>query len=383
VKALQPRMSRATSETLDRLAKQAWNGGKVLSVYLDLDPSSFATAGARDTQITSLLSEAERLVEDHQGAEKKALRKDLELVRQFLTFEDNWAKNARALAIFCSSRQGLFEVLDVPFRLDSRVSIGSSPLLGPLREDLYPDKWCVLLVNRRTARIFSGAPDSLRQVGEVTDRVHRQHDQGGWSQARYARSVEKSMKDHLTHVAEALFDLQKKRRFDHLAVGAMPELWPEVEARLHSDLLKILAGRIELDVENSSAEEVGEELKKLVAIREHQKEKEMLERLRQEIGTGDRAAAGLEQVLDCLNEARVETLLVAEGFETSGVACPNCGWLAISGSECPLDGSFLEREPDLVSKAAERTISRSGEVHVVRYHPDLQALGSIAALLRF
>ena len=46
--------------TLRRLSGLRPERGKVLTLYLDLDPSTFATPAARATAITSLLDEAER-----------------------------------------------------------------------------------------------------------------------------------------------------------------------------------------------------------------------------------------------------------------------------------------------------------------------------------
>ena len=49
-------------ERLRRLAPLKPAEGRVLSVYLNLDPSEFATPQARATQITSLLDEADAYV---------------------------------------------------------------------------------------------------------------------------------------------------------------------------------------------------------------------------------------------------------------------------------------------------------------------------------
>src|SRR5919106_1171043 len=80
--------------------------------------------------------------------------------------------------------------------------------------DGLEERWCVLLVNRRNARFFVGGAGSLEETDRVEDDVHSQHDQGGWSQARYQRSVEKEKDDHLVHVAEVAFATYKRRGFD-------------------------------------------------------------------------------------------------------------------------------------------------------------------------
>ena len=60
------------------------------------------------------------------------------------------------------------------------------------------------LVSRRSARVLSGPADRLEERQRIEDNVHGQHDQGGWSQARHERSVDKDADDHLRRVAEML-----------------------------------------------------------------------------------------------------------------------------------------------------------------------------------
>src|SRR3954447_15238161 len=52
-----------SSDTLRRLAELRPDG-KVISLYLNLDPSEFASGQARATEINSLLDEAERKARD-------------------------------------------------------------------------------------------------------------------------------------------------------------------------------------------------------------------------------------------------------------------------------------------------------------------------------
>ena len=80
--------------------------------------------------------------------------------------------------------------------------------------------------------------------------MHQQHDQGGWSQANYQRSVEQEELNHLRPAPETLFTRFKRHPFDHLVVGAPDELAGEAEQRLHPYLRARLAGRIGIDVEN-------------------------------------------------------------------------------------------------------------------------------------
>src|SRR3712207_8735022 len=73
-----------TSGRRRRLNEMRPEQGRVLSVYIDLDPSEFATGAARATQITSVCDEAERLAEqldDLDHDESVALREDIHRLR--------------------------------------------------------------------------------------------------------------------------------------------------------------------------------------------------------------------------------------------------------------------------------------------------------------
>ncbi len=92
--------------------------------------------------------------------------------------------------------------------------------------------WCVLLVTRDTARVFRGGPTALREVRELHSDVKNQHAAGGWSQARFERSVEREVEWHLEAATDLLFQLFKRRPFEHLVIGANNEsLRPALDGR--------------------------------------------------------------------------------------------------------------------------------------------------------
>jgi peptide subunit release factor 1 (eRF1) len=239
-------------------------------------------------------------------------------------------------------------------------------------------------VNRRTARLFCGAPESLEEVALVEDDVPGQHDQGGWSQSRYQRSIDKDVADHLKHVAEVVFLQMKREMPAGILIGAPQELAGDFEGALHPYLKERLAGRIDIDVENSTPDDVrrcaAERIEKVARKRED----EALARLAEEFARGGRAASQLGDVLAALHEQRVEVLLVDRGFSAPGVVCPQCGWLGGAGfSECQADGTPVERRDDIVEAAIERAITQSADVHILRDRPELASHGHIAAVLRF
>jgi peptide chain release factor subunit 1 len=371
-------------DALRRLAEVRLDRPVVLSLYLDLDPAQFATPPARATAVRSLLDEAERRLRERDGLahqDRADLQASLERAGALLQNELP-TEGAQSVAVFASDASGLFEVLALPRPVPSRVAIGRSPLVGPLARLERRERWCVALVSRRDARIFRGSPESLREVEQVHDVVFGQHDQGGWSQARYQRGIEKEKDDHLRHTAEVLMKHFKRRPFQRLILGGPREVVADFESKLHGYLSERLGGRIEVDVDTATPEQVLAKTQPLFEEIEEQREAAALDRL----GEGGRAAFDLQEVLRALNERRVECLLVDERFAAPGTTCPECGWLGPDGERtCPVDGTKLEPLDDLTDAAIELTLQQSAEILAVRRRREelQERAGGIAAMLRF
>src|SRR3954449_577716 len=86
---------------LARLRPGAGEG--VLSLFLNLDPSEFATPPARETEIRSLIDAAERSLRDAEQLSRdgrQSLKHDIARAREYLASAD--FSGAHGLALFCS-----------------------------------------------------------------------------------------------------------------------------------------------------------------------------------------------------------------------------------------------------------------------------------------
>lgn len=345
--------------------------GKVLSLYVNLDPTELPTPQDRETAVKSLLAEAER----RQGASHA----DVERVQRFFR-EEFSPKGVGSVAVFCSAEADVFEVVEMPRAVPWAAVVDDAPFVTPLTEVASPTRWFVLLVNRRTGRMLGGTREGLRELAAVTDYVEGRHDQGGWSQANFQRHIDEQARDHVKHVCDELF--ARRRLFDKLLVATTTELWPEVQAKLHHDLKERLAGRIELDVEHVSTGDVLREATPFIEEDERRREREALDRLSEALARAGKASSGLDNVLRAVNERRVETLMLVPGFGAPGLACPSCDFLGSRGRSCPIDGSRLQRREDVVPVLVERVLEAAGDVIVLRHH-EKPGAEPVAALLRY
>jgi peptide subunit release factor 1 (eRF1) len=365
-------------DTLRRLAELRPHEGKVVSIYLNLDPTEFASGAARSTAINSVIDEAARAARD----EDPSVREDVERVRDLFKGFD--FQGAHGVAVFACGSEDLLEVIKLPRAVGNAVVIDEAPYVEPLAEVQSDARYGVVLVNRQIARIFRGSRHRLDEVARVEDEVHGRHDQGGWSQARYQRSIEKEATDHLKNAGDELLRLHTRRPFEALFVGAPEAVYKDFCARLHPYLRERVVGRIEIDVEHTGVDEVQHAAKPTIDEYERKLEKDALDRLQQAIASGRRGASGLEDTLAALNEQRVELLLLQDNFDSAGVCCPQCGWLGPSGVQtCPADGTHTVERDDITDLAVRRAITQSAQVVRVRDDARLEPIGSIAAVLRF
>ncbi|MBA2644722.1 MAG: hypothetical protein H0U80_04690, partial [Solirubrobacterales bacterium] len=148
-----------TRADLRALADARPERGRVLSVFLNLDPAEFASAPARSTAINSVLNEAEREIGQLEGLEHDelaGLRADLVRVRDELARDGLAADGTQGVAIYACSLGELFQVLHLPVPIRTHAVIERTPYLEPLVGPVQQESWGVVLANRRMARLFRG-----------------------------------------------------------------------------------------------------------------------------------------------------------------------------------------------------------------------------------
>ena len=361
---------------------------RVISLYLDLDPERFATKPARASQIRSLLDQAAREVdrmEELPHEDKIGLREDIKRIDAFLSSPEAPFKGARSLALFCATRDGLFEAIQLTRPVPARVVIEPVPYVEPMLAAVERRRWLVALVNRRSAWLLAGSPERLTERERVDGNVRGQHDQGGWSQARYERSVDKDVMDHLRAVAETVNRRWRQERFDRVVVGGPQEVVARFEDLLADEVRDRLAPeKADVDLSSATEAEVRSEVEQIVLEDERRGERDVLDRFGDAVGSGSRAAAGLADTLEALNERRVQTLLLGPGFDRVGGRCPSDGMLvADPDGKCPGDGTPLQRIDHLREAVVEAAVFQDADVLAITHHPEREPRDGIGALLRF
>jgi peptide chain release factor subunit 1 len=377
--------SDVTQDRLQRLATfEPADGGRVLSLYLNLDPhANLHAPEVRRSAVNSLLDEAARAVEGEEGIDHDvhmALREDVGRAREELeaNLDDGWAEGAHALALFVCGPSDLFEVLRLPRPVDSRVTIADRPAIEPLAEVGPAEPWAVLLLDGNDARLLEGLGDRLTE----TDSEHSDHGgrtrRGGMSAQRYERSVGMEANDFLRGVAELLEEADRRRAYKRIFVGTTERHFGAFTDALSTPMREKITARFDAGADWESPHAIRERVEPLLQVDETHREREALDRV------GANGVRGIVDVLPALYERRVGTLLLEPGLEHPGVVCPKCRWaLAEERGTCPVDGETMQPHPNLVEWAVEVAVEQDAEVLPVRRHDDLADHGGIAAALRF
>jgi peptide chain release factor subunit 1 len=362
----------------------------LISAFIDLDPSRFATGLARATQINSLLDQAQQQLHarglEHQ--DRMALELDIKRVDKFLRDELD-ASGACGVAIYCSGRESLFEAIKLQHPVAPDIVIETIPKLEPLLPAPEPACVCVTLVNRRDARFFIPLGPSSHFDEHLHDEVRGQHRQGGWSEANYERSIEADVDAHLRRSAARLYELWRSERFDRLVLGGPHEVVTRFTSELHSDLHAVLdEGELAMQVNTASAREIDEAL---VPLRQRWRELaqwQALQRLLSMLDVREGTAVGVPGTLAALARRQVGTLVLGPRADEDGGECPQCGQLFATngGSSCETDGSELRHVHSLRSAMVRSAVLQDAEVIVLDDYddrPEISAFSGIGAILRY
>ncbi|MGE5407684.1 MAG: Vms1/Ankzf1 family peptidyl-tRNA hydrolase [Syntrophothermus sp.] len=350
-----PDLREVERDDLRALSGLGEEGERVLSLYVGLDQPQAPTGRSRGEELVSRLTAAEeKLRVEASNGDTAALDACLSRVHSALDGAAITDPAVHGVGVICPEHGELRAyALRRPPGFDLAASFRPGAALEPLVEALPGPAWAAIVVDRQHGRVFRGTELGLIEVAEVEDEVHRWHAQGGWSQARYQRGIEKETRDHVRRVCELTERLHERRPIDHLAVVAPAELWPVVEDSLHPYLRERLAGHVAVDVGDAEPDEVLDRCAELIAEQRELRAGALLARLDQDLGSGGGAVAGEEGVLRAAGERRIEVLLVAAGSRSERV-------------ERAVEGA-LAQAADVVVVPPERLDAPDGIAALLRY----------------
>ena len=372
-----------TWSQLRELASFRAEKGCATSVYLNLDPSAVPTAGDAQTRMNALLSSAEKVDrKDLTHEQRGALKADFARIARW--FDDDFDRDgARGVAVFSAGLDNFWRTLALPEPVPDRFKISRDFFLAPLVPVVARvDGTIVVVVGREQGHLYRLQAGRLREIEDRFEEQPGQHDQGGWSQARYQRHIEHLVQEHLKGVAEVLDRSRRRLSVPKIVLVGSEEVRSEFMDALSADVREAVVGWAPAEA-HAGPSQLLEAVTPVLERAESQEEAEVLGRWREEAGRNGRAAGGWEQTLEAASDGRVELLLFQDGVDHPAFRCPACGRAASSGGSCPLDGTRLEETDAGLDLAVHQTLAHGGAVWAIRHQQDLAPLEGVGALLRY
>lgn len=371
--------SSALESTLRGLAGFVAERAPVTSVYLDVDGRRHPRHLDVERHLAVVLRQGRAALNG--AASDPSVAADLRRIEDWV--KAGFDRSAtRGLAIFACDAHGLFEVVALPVAVRDRVTVNHVPAVGQLESVLQEHEPIgVLLADRQRARMF------VFELGVLTERTEQlealaRGDAGQADRGDLDHALAADTHAHLRHAADVAWRVFQDRPFTHLVVGAPDAIASDLESLLHPYLRERRCERIGIAV-GSSLDEVRRAALDVEHRAERRREAATIERLRGAVASGRRGVAGLAATLQALNERRVETLIVSDGYVEEGWRCSESGALAAVGPFSPTTGQRMDRVDDVVEDAVFAAMNQGCRVEVAVGNADLDVLGRIGALLRY
>jgi peptide chain release factor subunit 1 len=357
--------------------------GHGISLFLDLDPHVVPTAKDLSSRATSVVDDARRRVDElseELGHERTvAAREDLDAAARF--FEDELDRSgARGFALYVSGLDGVRHEVPLATAVDDAAHVSRTFALVPLLPALERDRELILAaVGRERGTLWRTRNRRTELVEDRTQEIHPQHDQGGWSQSRFQRSIEEDALEHFRDVADILAKTIQPGSGTLLLVACVEEQRSTFEELLAPHVRDALLGWTTIEA-HAGEEALEAEAEHLLATRLESEREALLERWREARANGDRATASWDVAVEAAADAAIDTALV-DGRSPHAWVCPVCERGSLKPGACPLDGTPLVEEPGgALELVVHGTLANGGQVRRVE---GLGETEGVAALLRF
>jgi peptide subunit release factor 1 (eRF1) len=335
--------------------------------------------------IKDLAREAMRHLESKES--KECARADIEHVVRLST--ELRSNGTHGKAVYACASQNLWREYELPATLPGTQLfvdrhfhlkpiahlLGASPLLG------------VVLVDRHRARIFD-----LR-LGELTERddlfhplSRRGRSDGfaGYDGGHAQRRVEDEARQHFKNVAALLKELLEKGVFEKWILACQDAHRSMFEPQLHPYVSQALIGRFHADLGHVTRDEIHSHAQQILEHWQNDRKHELVSQTLTQARSNARGVTGLRRVLRSLELGEVQTLLLGENLQAHAVECTGCGHIdAHLVSYCPVCGRATQEIVDVGEAILPWVIRRDVETFYVKDDPEFDAVGNIAALLRF
>lgn len=293
-------------------------------------------------------------------------------------------KGERSRVIFACGPLSFLHVYRLGLEVEPLVVLDTSPFLLPLARlrDDYED-YGILLLNSQEARLFTIRSRLLEEKSQSSIDLMNKHKKGGWSQMRYSRLRKGAIKSFLGEVVEDLTRLEGLQNMRGLVIAGPGEAKIELMEMLSPQIKERVMGLlgVSMGVKPADLVEMGD---RLALDKERSLSRERAAELRSAVLRGQLYATGADKVRDALQQGRVKSLLLLDGFVIPGWICESCQYFQ-EGSQpesCPRCNGRTSRV-NILEELYELAQRTGAEVEFVEEDEFLRSLGGVGAILRY
>ncbi len=358
--------------------------GRASSYYLDLDPEHWGGKpdGVRIAVKDAMARARGRIDElNPPHATRKALYADIEAVEAAAALAIG-GRSTKGLACFVASGARDARAVRIPWPVRERFFFEEQFVLWPLRQLLDQfDRYAIILTDKDDARLFLFFLEQVEDVSAIKDEIPgRVRFPIRSREIEYRNKHREAFHEHFDRVSEAGIRLLEREPFQHLIIGGLWEVLPQLESRLHRYLRDRIVARWDVDAQHAPETEVRE--------RAIQHERQDLEQQAKEIWKTiqdqrpARGALGSDEVFTAIWGRRVGALLAEPNVSRPGFRCTSCLRLTLDDDPCVECGGRVAPVSDAFAEAVQDAIEQDAHL---RYwnDPALTQAGSLAALKRF
>ncbi len=368
-----------TNSQLQQLVNRVPTGTPVISLFLDMSVNS---ENKRTYQLflQQKRSAYSELDSDRPGHHREPIGEAFETIENWI--EANYDQANRGLALFTEVGGDWIEGIQLPVALPNRLEVSDRPVIGPLVEvKSRHRRYGITLVDREHCRIagfYLGEFHHYKDI--VPDAYHTPHDvkKGGEYQNYKAEETRQFFRQFVAEITE----LDRRHAIEYWILIGTDENTKNFREYLpaHIDERVIHCTHGSVD---ASDVEILERLTPFFNEHALQNEATTVNLLRDRLRTGHFAIAGVHDTLVQLQEGKVDTLVIARDFTTTGAQCTRCGfYLDNRGAGCPYCGGELREGVDLVESMIRMATLQDVQLEFVDPKP-ISELNGIAALLKF
>jgi len=318
--------------------------------------------------------------------ERRSFQADLDYVLDVINYDVT--PRTQGLAVFVDGPAGLYERIELPFRLMNRVVLEPSFHVRPVVHALaLLEPFALARVSRDESSLYLIDEWGVAQEDDLTGPWLRSSDrESGELSIReyYAAARQDTLVElHFKEVAAALAKLLEGSGARRVVLCAQHDIASGFRRVLSPAMAARVVAEIPFDAAATTNQMVAAARQAVEQARgaEHAA---LAERIQESLGRGGRGVSGFDDVLVALSRHQVQTLLIDRNYRPPGWRCADCPWTGLAETDlCPVCGGPTLPLIDAGAELVRLAILENGEIEVGEGVPRLAELGGVAGLLRY